>query len=164
MNTRLFGSMGAGIVAVGLMVAGFLYWNRGAHVELKGGILKVRTQAMEENSAVVVIDFRFVNPSNRLFVVRKVEVFLEDAKGQEVTSQTVSEVDARRLFKYYPLLGQKYNDSLVLRDKIGSGQSMDRMVVALFTLPEAQLQKRRRLRIAIEDVDGNVSEVVGGAS
>jgi len=160
---RLLASLGGGVLAVGLILGGVLWWNRGAHVELKGGILKVRTQAMEETSTVVVVDFRFANTSDYPFVARTVEVILEDDKGKEHTGRTVSEVDARRIFKYYPLLGQKFNDSLVLRDRVPARASMDRMIAASFELPQGRVDKRRRLRVRIVEVDGGVSEMVEGA-
>ena len=53
--------VGLGVVACA--VAGVLYMQRGAHTELKGAVLKVRTQAMDEKSAVAVVDFRFANPA-----------------------------------------------------------------------------------------------------
>ena len=52
-------ALGVGLVVVLCAVAGTLYMQRGAHVELNGSILKVRTQAMDESSSVAVIDFRF---------------------------------------------------------------------------------------------------------
>jgi hypothetical protein len=133
---------------------------RGAHVELKGSILKVRTLSMEEKSTVAVVDFRFANPSDYPFVVRKVEVFLINEKGERIQGETVSELDAKRLFQYYPTLGQKYNDTLVLRNKIPGRQSWDRMIAARFELPEAALTTRRSIVVRVEDVDGPTSEIV----
>src|SRR5690242_19598743 len=117
---------------------------RGAHIDLKGAVLKVRTQAMDENSSVAVADFRFVNPSNYPFVVRQVDVSVIDKDGKILEGSPVSELDARRLFQYYPVLGQKFNDSLVMRDKIPARQSMDRMPVARLEAPQAVLESRRK--------------------
>ncbi len=153
----------AGLAVAACLVFGILYWTRGAHLELKGSIRKVRTQAMDEASSVAVIDFRFVNPSDYLFVVRAVEVSLEDAQGRTHQGAVVSEVDAKRLFQFYPLLGQKFNDTLVMRDRILARQSMDRMVAARFETPEARLETRKRLVVRVLDVDGAVSEIVEGA-
>src|SRR5215471_6358041 len=124
-----------GIVAVGCVIGAVLYIQRGAHIDLKGSVLKVRTQAMDENSSVAVVDFRFVNPSNYPFVVQEVNVSIEDSKGKKVEGQQVSELDAKRLFEYYPALGQKFNDSLVMRDKIPARASWDRMIVSRFEVP-----------------------------
>ena len=72
---------GVAIVLVGALVAGGLWLNRGAHVELKGTIQRVRTLATDEKSSVAIADFRFVNPADYPFVVRVVTVTFEDAKG-----------------------------------------------------------------------------------
>jgi hypothetical protein len=151
-------------VLIGLVVVvgaafGILYMQRGAHIELKGSLLKIRTAPMDENSCVAVIDFRFSNPADYAFVVRKVEVLLEDAQGNVYQSTPVSEVDAKRLFEFFPLLGQKYNDTLLTRDKIPPKSTQDRMIAARFELPEARLEARKRLFVRVEDVDGPVSEL-----
>jgi hypothetical protein len=137
-----------------------MYMQRGAHIELTGSILKVRTASMEDNAAVAVIDFRFSNPADYNFVVRTVELLMEDTQGNRYQSTVISEVDARRMFQYYTLLGQKYNDSLLTRDKIAPRSSEDRMISARFELPEAKLEARKRFIVRIEDVDGPVSEIV----
>ena len=67
-----------GLLVVAAGIGGVFYMQRGAHVELKGGVLKVRTQAMDEKSSVAVIDFRFVNPSNYPFMVKEVTVSIVD--------------------------------------------------------------------------------------
>ena len=116
-------ALGVGGVVVALGVAGVLWMQRGAHVELKGAILKVRTQAMDESSAVAVIDFRFVNPSDYPFVVRHVLVSAEDKDGKPLEGMVVSASDATRLFQYYPLLGQQFNETLITRTKIAPRSS-----------------------------------------
>jgi hypothetical protein len=153
-----------GIAAASALVGVLLYWNRGAHIELKGSILKVRTLATDPTSAVVFADFRFVNPADYPFVVRKVEVTIEDASGQSIEGTGVADVDAKRLFEYYPALGQKYNPSLLMNDKIPPRQTLDRMIAAQFRVAEEKLQARKALRIRVEDVDGAVSEMVETAA
>ena len=106
-----------------------LWANRGAHVVLEGSIQKVRVQAMDSKSCVVVADFRFVNPSDYPFVVRTVEISMVDADGNRLQGSTVGEVDARRLFEYYKMLGPKYNESLIIDDRVEPKESLDRMVV-----------------------------------
>jgi len=149
-----------GLVAVLIAVGIILYIQRGAHVELKGAILKVRTLGLDENSSLAVVDFRFANSSNYPFVVRNVDVSALGPTGQNYTSMPVSEVDAKRIFEYYPVLGQKFNNSLLTRDKIPAQHSEDRMIVARFEIPVTQLDARKNLTIRIEDVDGPVSELV----
>lgn len=154
--------VGIGVVVVAIVVAGGFYIQRGAHVELKGRILKVRTLALDENSSAAILDFRFTNPSDYVFIVRKADVYLTDHAGNELEGMMISEVDARRLFEYYPVLGQKFNSSLLIRTKIKPHESMDRMLAVRFEVPEKDLQARRQLRIRIEELDGPVVDLVEG--
>src|SRR5579862_109256 len=93
-------TFGIGLVAIAIAVAGILYVQRGAHVELKGSILKVRTMGQQDNSALAVVDFRFANPSDYPFVVRTVDISVTGADGQNHDGVPVSEVDAKRIFEY----------------------------------------------------------------
>jgi len=160
MDRQLLKYAGIGALIIVAFVAGILYWTRGAHIQLKGSIQMVRTQAMDERSSVVIVDFRFVNGSDYPFIVRDATVFLEDARGNMLKGSSVADVQAARLLEYFPLLGQKYNESLIIRDKVAPGESMDRMICARFEVSELALQYRRRLVIRIGDVDGAVSEIV----
>jgi hypothetical protein len=157
---RLLIGFGIGVVAVAIAVAAVLYMQRGARIELKGSIQKVRTAAMDENSSVAIVDFRFANPADYPFVVRSVDVSIVGADGKTYEGSPVSEVDANRLFEYYKSLGQKYNNSLLMRDKVAPRTSEDRMIAARFEIPEKLLQARKNLKIRIEDVDGPSSEVL----
>ena len=143
---------GAGVVVI--LIAGILYMQRGARVGVKGSILKVRTLAMQDDSSVAVADFRFANPSNYPFIVQRVEVSMIGADGQTYEGATISEVDARNLFSYFPVLGQKFNDTLLPRVRIPAQQSLDRMVAARFEVPEAKLGARKDLIVRITEVDG----------
>ncbi len=149
--------IGIGIIAVGL--AALLFMHRGSRVGLDGTVMKVRTAPLDENNSVAVIDFRFPNPSHVPFWVRSVTVLMEDKDGTEYQGAAVSEVDAKRLFAAVPLLGQKYNDTLLMRDQVAPGASQDRMVAATFNAPEARIDGRKRFLVRIEDVDGPVSEI-----
>ena len=146
-----------GIAVVAVAVTGILYMQRGARVGLTGGILKVRTAPLDENSSVAVLDFRIHNPGTR-FIVGTVTVILEEKNGQQFQGATVSESDAKRLFEGLPLLGQKYNDTLVTQEKIARDASADRMVAVRFEAPESRLEARKRFLLRIEEVDGPVTE------
>jgi hypothetical protein len=150
-------AIGIGVIAV--VVAGVLFMQRGARVAITGSILKVRTAALDENSSVAVLDFRFSNPANVNFVVRSVKVVLEEPSGAQYEGQTVSELDAKRLFEGMPLLGQKFNETLLMRDKIPAHTAEDRMVAARFEAPETRLLARKRFLLRVEDVDGPISEI-----
>ena len=126
---------------------------------LVGNIGKIRTVPLEDNSSVVVLDFHIQNPGNVLFAVRSVTVLLEEKDGKQYEGRTVSEMDAKRLFEGLPLLGQKFSDTLVERDRIPGHTAQDRMVAARFEAPESRLEARKRFLIRIEEVDGFVSEL-----
>jgi len=160
MNRDLIRFAGLGALIVAALVAGVLYWNRGAHVVLEGSVQKVRTLGMDERSVVVVADFRFVNPADYPFIVRDAKLMLEDAAGVRLEGMMVGEVDAERLFRYFPLLGPKYNRTLIARDRVGPRERMDRMIAARFEIPEPAVKTYRKLIIRVEDVDGAVSEIV----
>lgn len=157
---KFSGPFGIGLAVIVVAVIAVLWMQRGAHLELKGAILKVRTAAMDESSSVAVIDFRFVNAADVPFVVRTVDVSMDGKDGKVYQGEPVSEADAKRLFQFYPLLGQKYNDSLLMRDRIPPRGAEDRMIAARFTLPAADLDARKAFHVRIEDVDGPVSELV----
>lgn len=159
MSRRLLVPFSIGLLVILVAVVWVLYIQRGAHIEPKGSVLKVRIQPLEDNSAVAVVDFRINNTSDYSVVVREVTVSIEDADKKAVDGTTVSEMDAKRLFQYYPLLGQKFNDSLLMRDKIAPHETIDRMIAARFEVPESQIEKRKNLKIRVQDVDGPVAEI-----
>jgi hypothetical protein len=148
-----------GIAAIAILVTAILFLNRGARIGLTGQILKVRTAPLDENSSVAVLDFRVHNPANEAFVVRTVTVVMEDPDGKQFTGATVSESDAKNLFQYVPLLGQKFNQTLLMRDKIPSDATEDRMVAVRFDAPEARIDARKRFLLRIEDLNGPVTEI-----
>jgi hypothetical protein len=159
LNQRFLTAFGVGLVVIVIAVAWILYMQRGAHIEPKGKILKVRTQALDENSSVAITDFRVENSSDYPVVVRELQVTVEGADGKVYEGSLVAEMDAQRLFQYYPLLGQKYNDTLKMRDRIAPRQTLDRMIAARFEIPQDQLDKRKRLAVRVEDVDGPFGEL-----
>jgi hypothetical protein len=152
-------AFGIGIVCIALGAWLVVYLNRGAYVDLPGKVLKVRTAPLDETSAVAVVDFRVSNPANYPFVVRTVTVAMEDSSGAESVGQTVSELDARQLFQAIPLLGQKFNDTLLMRDSIPPHNAWDRMVAVRFEVPHSKLEARKRLVVRIEEVDGKVFDL-----
>jgi hypothetical protein len=150
-----------GVACIALAIAGILYMQRGAHLALPGKILKVRTAALDERSSVAMIDFRVSNPSDYPAVIRTVTVRVAQKDGSGVDGETISDVDAQRVFAGIPLLGQKYNPSLVIQDKIPGRATWDRMIAARFEIPEDQLANRARIVISIEEIDGKVFEIAG---
>jgi hypothetical protein len=72
---------------------------------------------------------------------------------------TISEVDAQHLFQALPLLGQKYNSSLIVRNRIPPHATEDRMIAASFPIPEAELDMRRGITVRVEEAEGVVSAI-----
>ncbi len=155
-------SLLAGLLAVtvvGVVIAGTLWFTRKNTLAVSGRIVKVRTHAVDADNTIAVLDFRVTNPSALLLKVREAQAVLVPAGGPEITGETVSEMDAVRLFDYFKDLGQKYNPSLLINDKIGPGQTIDRMLAVSFKAPQAQLEGRKAIRLRILDVDGATVEI-----
>lgn len=153
-------AIGIGLVFVAVVIGGILFSTRQNRVELKGGILKVRTQAVDEGQSVAVVDLRVVNPSTNQFVVREVRAFLDPVEGSPIEGDVFADVDAERMLDYYKALGPKYNPTLVRRQGIDPGESIDRMVAVRFPVSEQSVLNRKAIRFVVEDVDGAITEVV----
>ena len=157
MRKELLIGVGIGLAALIAVAATVIWVNKGSHMVLEGAIQNVRTQDLD-GACAMVVDFRATNPSNFAYVVRRVELIL-DLDGQKVEGQIVADVDARKFFEYYPSLGQKFNDTLKMRDKLQPKESIDRMVMARFEAPEARIKSNKGVTLRIEEVDGLVSEL-----
>jgi hypothetical protein len=57
------------------------------------------------------------------------------------------------------VLGEKYNKTLIIHDKVDPRGTLDRMVAARFDQPESKLQGRKRFVIKIEEIDGQLFEI-----
>ena len=158
MQKNFLAAFGIGLAIIALAVGGIFLMQRGDRIELPGKILKVRTAPLDEDSSVAVIDFRITNPSNILFEVRTVTVEMDDNQGKSYLGQPVSEMDAKRLFEGLPVLGTKFNPTLIMRERLGSHGSADRMIAARFQAPMALLDGRKRFVVRIEEVDGKSFE------
>jgi hypothetical protein len=146
-------AFGIGIAVLAVAVTGVLYMQRGSRMELPGKLLKIRTAPLDENSSVVVIDFRVTNPSDVLFMVRSVSVEMEDNQGKSYLGSVAADMDVKPLFEGVPLLGQKFNETLVMRQSIPAHTSTDRMVAARFQAPVAMLEGRKRFIVRVEEMD-----------
>ncbi len=153
-------AFGIGLAVIALAVGGIFVMQRGDRIELPGKILKVRTAPLDEDSSIAVIDFRITNPSDILFEVRTVTVEMDDPQGKSYLGKPVSEMDARRLFEGMPVLGTKFNRTLLMRERLGSHGSADRMIAARFQAPMAVLDGRKRFVVRVEEVDGKSFEYV----
>ena len=84
---------------------------------------------------------------------------MEDKQGKSYPGTVAAEMDTDRLFEAVPLLGQKYNNSLIARDRVPAHTSMDRMIAARFESPEAELDARKRFVLRVEEKDGESFEL-----
>ncbi|HLK50878.1 MAG TPA: hypothetical protein VKT49_22205 [Bryobacteraceae bacterium] len=159
MKNPLYIGFAVGLVAVAIVIAGVFYMQRGAHIQVTGQILKVRTAPLDEHSSAVVVDFRVTNPADYPFQVNDVTVVAEGVPAGAAEGSTVSDTDADRLLAGVPLLGQRYNPTLMARVRLAPHQTKDFMVAARFEAPDAELEKRKRLILRISEVDGAVSEI-----
>ena len=159
MSKNFLIAVGAGLVCVAILVAGIFYMQRGAHVTVSGKVLKVRTVPLSDSASLVVLDFRVTNPADYPFLTRKVTAIFEDAAGNRTEGLTASEIDAQHIFQGIPVLGEKYNPTLIENDEVAPRSTLDRMVAARFEMPETSLQGRKRFVVKIEEIDGQVFEI-----
>ena len=152
----IFVSIGVVVIAVGIFAV--FSSTKGSHLELKGQILKVRTGALDDKTSAAVLDFRVENPSDVPFVVRDVNVTVENQDGSSVDGALVSKSDINQLLQYNRFLGQSYNDVLTIRDKIAPHSTVDRMVAVHFEVPAPQLDSGKTIHLQIQDMDGALFE------
>ena len=93
-------------------------------------------------------------------MVKEVEVYIDGADGKATPAEIFSDIDGQRVIDYYPVLGKKYNPSLIRRDKIAAGASVDRTMLINVPMSDEQFARRKRLRIVVHDSDGPTSEIV----
>ena len=131
------------LAIVSAVVGGILFSTRHNKVEVTADILKVRSHQIDPGSTIVAVDFRVNNPSTQQFLVREVEVFLDTGDGKSIPGDIFSEIDATRMFEYYKVLGPKHNKTLIRRERLDSGQSVDRMIAARFDASDEAVQGRK---------------------
>lgn len=154
-SRQLLTFVGIGLVVIAAAIGITLFGTKGAHLELAGWVLKVRTLATDDKNAIAVVDFRVKNESTKqTFIVQDATVIVTTAEGRQVEGVPIARKDVDRVLDYYKMLGPKYNETLIIRDRVGPGQQMDRMIASAIPLPEEELEKRKDLTVRIRDVDG----------
>ncbi|MGI8988079.1 MAG: hypothetical protein ACR2I2_00675 [Bryobacteraceae bacterium] len=149
--------------AIGLLLIGALAWSvfyttKGAHLVPQGSILKVRTQKADEATSVVVIDFRLTNNAEYAMVVRQADLTVQRADGSNVEGLAMAAADVKKLFDYYRLLGEQFNEVLKFRDEVPPRKTVDRMMAFQLDLPYADLEARKKITMRIEDITGPAVE------
>ena len=145
--------------AAAAVVIAVLVWSgfestKGNHLVPTGKIGRVRTQKIEDDVAIAVLDFKIRNDSDRDMIVRSSQAQVEMPDGSTVDGSNASESDAPKLFQAYPLLGVQFNPVLKERDIIPPHQELDRMVTARFDIPWEHMEKRKSIKFVVEDVTG----------
>lgn len=148
------------LALVAAVVSSILLTTRKNRVELSGEILKVRTHQIDPEHTIVLIDARIHNPSTQQFVVREVEVSVEDSDGKRTAADVFAETDIKRVVDYYKTLGTKDNPGLLRKDKINTGTSTDRTIAVSAPMTDERFSRRRALRLVVHDVDGKQTEIV----
>jgi hypothetical protein len=163
MSTNILKMAGIGLAILAVVLAVIFFANRGSQIRLDGSIQQVRVQAMDSNSCVVIVDFRFINPADYPFVVRDATLHLSLDNGAPMRGAPVSIASAKQVFDYYskvnPDLGVQYNEIFRARDRVEPNESMDRMIMARFDVSASEAEARTDLTVRVEEVDGAVTEI-----
>ena len=152
-------ALGIGLAVVAVLVAGILLKQRGSTPRLAGAITNVRTLGVEENAAVAFVDFRFTNDSKMLFIVQQTGMTVSDSAGNVREGRILSASDTNHLFDLFPALGPKAAEPLIMKIRVGSGQSRTALLAARFEISKAELDARKKVTILVHEVDGAVSEL-----
>jgi hypothetical protein len=166
-----------GIACVAAVLGGIFYMQRGDRMDLPGKIIKVRTALLDDGksdrgqdhppTSLAVVDFRVTNPSDVIFEVRKVSAQVIGPDGKTYDGQISSDSDAAAVMKALPVQparveqwpsGEKYNKTLMVKERIGAHGSQDRMLAASFPIAIDQLDARKNLVVRVEEVDGKTVE------
>ncbi len=141
-------------MVIGVAVFSIMSSTKGAHLELKGQVVKARTGALDDTHSIAVLDFRVTNPSDIPFVVRQVWVTIEQANGVKTRGDLVPKMNLAQVFQYNKFLGVQYNDALSIKDEVSPHGRIDRMVAASFPISETDLEKSKSIDLWIQDMDG----------
>ena len=158
MSKRLLIFFAVGIVVIGAAIYAVFSSTKGSHLELKGEILKIRTGALSDADSIAVLDLRLENISDVPFVVRQVEVTVNQQDGSTATGSNIAKSDLKQLFQYNRFLGDQYNDALSIRDTIPPHGRVDRMVASRFDLTNRVLEGSKSIHVSIQDMDGPLFE------
>ncbi len=162
MNKEILKMAGIGVAVVIVVVVAIWFGTLGSHIRLSGEIQRVRFLGMQDNSTIVIVDFRFVNPADFPFVVRDATVHLISSEGMSTKGTAIAAGDVQRLFDYYskvdPELGPAYNEVFKARDRVEPGERLDRMIAARFEMPKPAAAGHEKVKLRIEDVDGAITE------
>jgi hypothetical protein len=154
LNRQFLILLGVGLVLAAAAVFFFYSGTKDFALAVSGEILKVRSVELSPRNVFVMTDFRIRNTSSVIFGLRDATIFLKLANGEEKEGRTVSRPDIENIFKFTPLAGPQYNKVLAMSDRVGGKVSIDRMVGAMFSNDEAEVEARKAIRLHLIDLDG----------
>lgn len=158
MNRQTIAIGAIAVLAVAAVVGVIVLRGRANRANLTGEVLKVRSYQMDPEHTIVLIDARVRNPSPQEFIVREIEVFIEEADGAAKAAEVFAESDIQRVIDYYPTLGKKDNRGLRRRDKLNPGDVTDRTIAVSAPMTDQRLGTRRNLRIVVHEIEGAKAE------
>ena len=156
MREQFLTAFAIGLAAVAVVVAGIMYMQRGAHMELTG-VMTVRVHATDENTALALIDVHIANPADYGFEVGNVTVTLETKSGEFPTT-IISRVDAQRLAEAMPELGP-FHPTLYTKYIIPAHSTGNYTLLAQYSAPERILNDRKRFVVRIQEINGKTAEL-----
>ena len=146
--------LGIGVLVMGLAWFFFYAGTKDNALAVNGEILKARTSELSPRNTFVIADFRIRNTSLIDFMLKDAQMFVTLADGKEVEGNTVSRSDVDNIMEQLKIIGPKYNQVLVLRDRVKAHVSIDRMVAATFDRDETEIQNRKSLRLHLNEAGG----------
>ena len=146
--------LGVGLIVVGLAWYLFYAGTKDLALAVNGEVLKTRASELSPRNTFVMADFRIRNTSGVDFMLKDAQVFVTLANGKELEGITVSRPDIDNILQNVKLLGPKYNEVLIIRDRVKAHVSIDRMMAATFNADETEIANRRKLRLHLNEVDG----------
>ena len=132
---------------------------KGNHLAPTGFISNVRVQAIQEEEALMVIDFRLINDADVTMTAAKIDPWITTHGGQDIHGSLFASADMPKTFQFYPALGPILHPSLLLRGTIDGHQSKDFMVGIEFDVPARVVEGRKQVTLHIEDPTGPFVEL-----
>ena len=124
-------------------------------------MVKERSIDLNEQSGLLLLDIRLVNDSDTVMTVAKIGIDAKMPDGGQFTGHVLRKSDLAGTFQYFPLLGEKYNETLGYDDEIPPRSKVDRMIAASFDAPLSILDGRKNVTVRIEDRTGAAAEFTG---
>jgi len=157
---KFIGFSAAAFVILLLVWFGFIQ-TKGNHLAPTGWISNVRTQPLADDLTLMVIDFGLLNDSDQQMVAGTIDPWITTHGGNDIHGSLYAAADMEKTFAFYPKLGPRMNQSLLLRGTIDGHQTVNRMVAVEFDVPLRVVDSRRSVTLRIADITGPEVELEG---